>query len=303
MPILRIIGLLLVLKLLVACSGSAFVNALTPRSGYTVERGIAYGEGPRRRLDLYMPDDAGPDAPVLVFLYGGGWDSGDRAMYRFVGQAFAARGYVTVIPDYRIYPEVLWPGFLDDGAAAVVWAQENAPSRGPLLLAGHSAGAYNAAMLALDRRWLEAQGASPAALAAVAGLAGPYDFLPLQDEDLKIIFGPEEERPRTQPINYVDGSGPPMLLVTGGGDTTVDPANSTRLAERIRQKGGTAEVKVYDRVGHIAIVGALAAPLRHLAPVLDDMDRFFRRTIAADRVAADPVNPGGRTDRPAVPDR
>ncbi len=207
-------------------------------------------------------------------------------MYRFVGQAFAARGYVTVIPDYRIYPEVLWPDFLDDSGAAVAWAREHVPSRGPLLLAGHSAGAYNAAMVAIDPQWLKARGTSPAILTAVAGIAGPYDFLPLQDEDLKVIFGPEQQRPRTQPINHVDGHAPPMLLVTGGGDETVDPANSVRLAQRIRAEGGSAEVKVYDGVGHIAIVGAIAAPLRRIAPVLDDVDRFFRETIAEARAAA-----------------
>ncbi|MFN4090020.1 MAG: alpha/beta hydrolase [Alphaproteobacteria bacterium] len=276
----RFIGLLLVLKLLVACSGSALVNALTPRSGYTVERGLAYGDGPRRKLDVYRPAGAGPDAPVLVFLYGGGWDSGDRAMYRFVGQAFADRGYVTVLPDYRVHPEVVWPEFLDDVAAAVAWARRAAPAA-PLLLAGHSAGAYNAAMLALDRRWLGAHGLDPGDLTAAAGIAGPYDFLPLTSPVLKTIFGPEDRRARTQPISHVDGSGPPMLLVTGGGDTTVDPANSVRLAEHIRAAGGEAEVKIYGRLGHVAIVGALAAPLRGLAPVLDDVDAFFRRALAA----------------------
>lgn len=286
MPIFRLLGLLLVLKLLVACSGSAVVNALTPSGGYTVERGLAYGDLPRQRLDVYRPDGATAETPVLVFLYGGGWDSGDRAMYRFVGQAFASRGYVTVIPDYRIFPGVVWPAFLEDSAAAVAWVRSNLSGSAPLFLAGHSAGAYNAAMIAVEPRWLEAQGTSRSILYGVAGIAGPYDFLPLQDEDLKVIFGPEEERPRTQPINHVDGAGPPMLLVTGGGDETVDPANSARLAQRVREKGGTAEVKVYPRVGHIAIVGALAAPLRRIAPVLDDMDGFFRRIAAARREVA-----------------
>ncbi len=89
---------------LAGCSGSAVVNALTPRSGYTVERDLSYGPNARQRLDLYVPEGAAADAPVLVFFYGGNWQSGSKELYRFVGQAFASRGYVTAIPDYRALP-------------------------------------------------------------------------------------------------------------------------------------------------------------------------------------------------------
>jgi acetyl esterase/lipase len=259
---------------LVACSGSAVVNALTPRSGYTVERDLAYGPEARQRLDLYLPDGAAADAPLLVFFYGGNWQSGSKDDYRFVGEAFASRGYVTAIPDYRVYPEVRYPDFIGDGAMAVAWLWERHPDR-RLFLAGHSAGAYIAAMLALDRRWLGGAGCAP--VTAVAGLAGPYDFLPLTDPVLKVIFGPEPVSPATQPVTHVASGAPPMLLATGTGDRTVRPRNSVVLTERLRAVGGAAELIEYPNLGHVQIVAALAAPLRFLAPVLDDVDAFLRR--------------------------
>ncbi len=262
------------------CSVTGVLAATTPARGRLV-RVVAYGEGPRRRLDVYTPDSAGR-GPVVVFLYGGSWQGGHRSVYAFVGKALAARGFVTVIPDYRVYPEVRYPDFLRDLAQAVRWARDHAQAYGGdgerLFLVGHSAGAYNTAMLALDRRWLAQAGLDPARdLRAAAGLAGPYDFLPLKDETLMTIFGPEEARPQTQPIAYVDGRGPPMLLAAGLRDTVVDPANATRLAERIRARGGEVEVRLYPRLDHRLAIGTFAAPLRFLAPTLRDTVDFLRR--------------------------
>lgn len=265
---------------LTGCTGADFVNLLAPRGGYDVERDIAYGEGERRRLDVYTPEGLSADAPVVIFFYGGNWQSGARDDYRFVGQAFASRGYLTVLPDYSLFPPARFPQFLRDAAAAVAWtrARYRGPvgARRPIFLVGHSAGAYIAAMLALDERWLDEAGASGAVSGAV-GLAGPYDFLPLRDPALMQIFGPEEGRPATQPINYVDGDEPPLLLITGDADTTVRPGNSERLAARIAARGGEAETRVYEGVGHIKLVAAFASPLRGLAPVLDDIDAFIKR--------------------------
>ena len=265
---------------LAACSGAAVVNALTPRSGYSVRPDLAYGEGPRQRLDLYVPDGAGPDAPLLVFFYGGNWQSGSKELYRFVGQAFASRGYVTAIPDYRVWPEARYPDFVADGAAAVTWLRAW-PAAGEgrrVFLAGHSAGAYIAAMLALDRQWLPPAGCGP--VTAAAGLAGPYDFLPLTDPTLIEIFGPEPVGPLTQPVRHVAPGDPPMFLATGTKDTTVRPRNSVVLAERLQEVGVEAQLVEYPGLGHVEIVAALAAPLRFLAPVLDDVDAFLRRQPA-----------------------
>ena len=262
------------------CSVTGVLAATTPARGRIV-RGVPYGEGVRRRLDVYTPDPAGR-APVVVFLYGGSWQGGSRSIYAFVGKALAANGFVTMIPDYRVYPEVSYPDFLRDLAQAVRWARDHAQAYGGdgtrLFLVGHSAGAYNAAMLGLDRRWLAEAGLDPARdLRAVVGLAGPYDFLPLEDSTLMTIFGPEELRPQTQPIAYADGRGPPMLLGAGTRDTVVDPDNAARLARRIRANGGEVEVRFYPGLDHRLAIGTFAGPLRFLAPTLRDTVGFLRR--------------------------
>jgi acetyl esterase/lipase len=252
-----------------------------PKGGLTVTRGIAYGTGGRGKLDVYAPRAANPaTTPVVVFFYGGGWEAGSRGMYAFIGSALARQGYVVLVPDYRIYPEVRWPTFLEDCARAVRWARDHAADYGGdpgrIVLMGHSAGAYNAAMLALDHRWLGQVGMNPDRdIKAFVGLAGPYDFLPLKSEVLKTIFGPEDSRPATQPIQYVTAAAPPMLLIAPVKDTVVDPENVTRLATRIREKGGRVETRRYPRLNHALTVGALAAPLRWLAPVMKDARAFI----------------------------
>ena len=260
---------------LAGCSGTDVLNAFSWSAGYKLEESLAYGDHPRQMLDLYTPEKAGPDTPTIVFFYGGSWQSGDRSEYRFLGSAFARQGFRVAVPDYRLYPEARFPDFLEDSAAAVAWLRKGVASEGKLFLMGHSAGAYNAAMLALAARWLEDVGASPADIDALALLAGPYDFLPLKDSALKVIFGPEETRERTQPINHVSGAAPPMLLLTGEDDETVLPRNSKRLADAIREAGGDVAMKTYSRVGHLSIIGAIGRPLRMLAPVLDDVSKFF----------------------------
>lgn len=260
----------------------AFLLNLAARgSDVVVERDIAFGNGDRLKLDVYKPALAGGNAPVVVFFYGGSWQRGDKSMYRFVGSALARAGIVAVIPNYRLYPPVLYPDFLRDSARAVRWTKDNAARFGgdaaKVFLAGHSAGAYNAVSLATDRRWLGEVKLEPKAdLAGVIGIAGPYDFLPLTDEYLKIIFGPEGERPKTQPIHYVGGDEPPLLLLRPERDDVVDPGNSSRLAKRVKEAGGKATVVTYSRVGHLSIVGTFSPLLSFLAPARDDLVKFVR---------------------------
>lgn len=245
-----------------------------------VQPGVGYGDDPRQKLDVYRPRETAPNAPVVVFFYGGSWQWGNRTLYRFVGAALARRGMITIIPDYRVYPPAVYPDFLQDSARAVRWAKENAARLGGdparLFLIGHSAGAYNAAMLNLDPRWLAAEGLDPRRdVIATIGIAGPYDFLPVTSEALKVIFGPEETRPLTQPIRYADGKAPPMLLLRPAKDSIVDPDNATRLAARIRANGGEATVVTYDWVGHLSIIGTFSPLMRFLAPALDDIHEFI----------------------------
>jgi acetyl esterase/lipase len=237
------------------------LNALTSRKGYTVETDIAYGSLPRQRLDIYFPDNAARDTPIVVFFYGGGWNRGDRADYLFVGQSLASAGFIVAIPDYRLYPEVVFPDFVVDGAQAVAFLRDRLRQedggRRPMFLAGHSAGAHIAALLNLDERYLGGANVSRAAIVGVIGLSGPYDFLPLRKDIYKATF-PEAVRAQSQPIAFVDGKEAPMLLVTGTADQTVDPGNSTRLAAAIASRQGTASVVSYPGIGHIGTIAALA---------------------------------------------
>jgi acetyl esterase/lipase len=243
---------------------------------------LAYAERSRHRLDVCRPRGAAA-APVIIFFYGGAWQSGYKELYRYVAKALARRGYVAVVPDYRIYPEVRYPDFLNDGARVVRWVKDNIPRFGgdpdKLFLKGHSAGAHIAAMLSIDARWLGKVGLDPRRdIAGLIGIAGPYDLMPLRDEKLKVIFG-GVNRPETQPIFHVAPGAPPALLMTGGRDRLVEPGNSVRLAARLVAAGNAATVLTYRRVGHFIIIAAVAPFLRFLVPVMRDVDAFIAATL------------------------
>lgn len=267
-----------------ACSPAVPLNLIASRQGLIVDESVAYADGARRTLDVYRLKGR-KGSPVIVFFYGGSWQNGSKETYAFAATALARRGYVVVVPDYRVYPEVLYPAFLQDSAQAVLWAKRNAERLGgdpnKLFLMGHSAGAYIAAMLTIDQRWLKTAGmSSHRDIAGLIGLSGPYDFLPLRDETLKVIFG-GATRTDTQPISYVSGGEPPALLATGDSDNTVDPGNSQRLADKLRAAGDSADVITYARKGHLETIGALASPLSFLAPVLNDVDSFIAQVTSA----------------------
>lgn len=273
------------------CSPATLLNSLTSHQGYEITRSVAYSKGTRHTIDIYSPAGA-KHAPVIVFFYGGSWQGGSKESYLFVAAALAQRGYVTIVPDYRVYPEIRYPKFIEDGALVLRWVKDNAARFGgnsrKLFVMGHSAGAYIAAMIAINGRWLRAVGLNAHRdIAGLIGIAGPYDFLPLQDETLKIIFG-GANRPETQPISYVTPGVPPALLVTGANDSTVDPGNATRLANRLRAEGNRAKVVVYSGVGHITIIGSFAQQLQFLSPVLRDVEAFVTETVGEDR--AQPVH-------------
>ena len=279
MPRMTPIALALCAAVLAGCSPAAILNATVPGEGISINRGIAYGDGPRRRLDVYRTRDAAGPRPLVVFLYGGSWRTGDRGSYAFVAIPLAARGAVVVVPDYRLYPEVAFPDFLDDNAHAVAWAVAHAAEFGAdprrLFIVGHSAGAYNAAMLAVDPRWLAHAGLDRAQVAGVVGLAGPYDFLPMTDPDILPVFAPVDDGPASQPVNYVDGRNPPMLLLAGEADSTVRPDNTRSLAARVAAAGGAVRSRLYPGLGHIGIITAFAPLFSRRAPVLDDVWSFI----------------------------
>lgn len=265
-----------VLGLLGGCSPAALLNTTVSRQGFKLEADIPYGSEPRQKLDVYTPDQPRADGKTVIFFYGGSWDSGAKGDYLFVGQALAARGITTIIPDYRVYPEVLYPTFLDDGAAATAWAVKKV-GVDRLFVAGHSAGAYISIMLVANTPYLAAVGVDRMKLRGGIGISGPYDFLPLTSRRLQEIFGGPDRR-ETQPITYARAPLPPILLLHGTTDTTVRPFNSERLAEAWRKAGGKAELKLYPDVDHIDIVGAFSGLLRGRAPTLDDTISFIDRT-------------------------
>ncbi len=283
-----------------ACSGTGVLNALTPRSGYAIHRDLVFDTATGLALDLYVPAGARA-APVAVFFYGGSWQDGRRADYRFVGEALARQGMVVAIPDYRLYPAVRFPAFLHDAARAVAWTQAHAAEHGGdgrmLVLIGHSAGAYNAAMLTLDPSYLRQAGVDRAAVRGMIGLAGPYDFLPLRDPALQDIFAPAGDLRLSQPITYVDGHNPPMLLIHGRDDRQVSPGNTARLAARVGQAGGPVSVRLYDRMSHVFAVANLAAPLRWRSDLPETIGDYVHQLSGPDpaRPAAHAAasDPGG----------
>ena len=266
------------------CSRLALFDAIAPRDdgASLVASGISYGPDPRQKLDVYAPQDA-RGAPVVVFFYGGSWNSGERVDYGFLGTALAAQGFITVLPDYRLVPDARFPAFVEDGAAATAWAQREISSFGGdgqrVVVSGHSAGAYIASMVALAPSYLEKAG-SRAQPRGFAGLAGPYDFMPFQYRSIIDAFGSWPRPVETQPVAFVRAGVPPALLLQGSDDTTVPPRHAKTLAERLKAAGNDVELLIYDGVDHIDIMISLSRLLRDRANTLADLSRFVRRVTA-----------------------
>jgi acetyl esterase/lipase len=240
---------------------------------------LAYGDDPQQRLDVYVPKNPAAPPAIVVFWHGGRWSYGDKNDYRFVGAALAELGCVAVLPNYRHYPQVKMPGFMQDAARAARWAEAHAMDYGVdpqrLYLMGHSAGAHMAALVTLDSRYFAASGSPPPNIAGVIGLSGPYDFLPLREDDVKDMFGPPALYPDSQPIHFVRADAPPMLLVHGLRDDVVWPRNSINLAGSLQALGVSVTLKLYPQLTHADTVAALSPPLRGRAPIFTDIGAFI----------------------------
>ncbi len=261
------------------------LDRLTPstESAKRVERGAAYGSDPRQKLDVWVPGgrkQADEKLPVVIFFYGGGWNSGARGDYGFAGAAFAGQRFVAVIPDYRLVPTVRFPAFIEDGALAVKWARDNAARFGGdpkrITLAGHSAGAYIAAMLALDARYLRNAGVDPATVRAAALLAGPFDFHPFTDQRSRDAFGAWNLPRETQPIHFARADSPPLFIATGSNDRVVSPRNSRSLAGRQQELGAPVTLRVYPGANHVDLVTSLSRSFRGKTPALAESATFLR---------------------------
>jgi len=267
------------------CSATGALNAITTHSSYALRADVAYGTQPRQKLDIYTPTAAPPVTgwPVVVFIYGGSWNTGERAQYKFVGEALAARGVMTLVADYRLYPEVRYPDFLNDSAQALAYGLDHAAQLGGdpkrVFVMGHSAGGYNAAMLALDARWLKANGHAPSELAGWIGLAGPYDFYPIVNPDAKPVFFHPNYPANSQPIEFASPIAPRSFVAAAADDKLVNPQrNTVQLADKLRAAGVPVTVKLYPHASHTTLIGAFAWPLRWIAPVLEDVQAFIAAT-------------------------
>jgi len=256
-------------------------------------RGIAiverarYGTSPKQRLLVLRKRGAGQGLPVMVFIHGGSWARGKPESYAFAGRTFAEHGFLAVVAGYRLYPDARYPAMLEDAAMAVAWARRNARRLGgdpdQIWLSGHSAGAYNAISIALDPRWLAAEGVPERAIAGAIGLSGPYDFYPFDTESTRNSFGAYADPEATQPVNHVRSDAPPLLLLTGDSDTTVKPRNTAALAQAMRAIGGTVESEVYPGMDHGDTVVALAHPWRKRRDVMPHILRFIDQHRADNR--------------------
>lgn len=264
---------------LAGCSPLKVINAITPEGDVIVETGHSYGTHPRQKLDIYRPAKAEAILPTVVFFYGGSWKRGNRVDYAFAGQSLANEGFVVAVADYRTYPEVKFPTFVDDAAEAVTWIHKNAGRFGGktdnIHLIGHSAGAHIAAFLALDKTYLKNAGADRRILGRWVGLAGPYAFYPSEIRSVRDIFSdtPEDQ---ARPIMFVDANTPSALLLHGADDTTVFPKNSTQLAKALRDVGVKAHAFIYDGIGHAPLVLSLSPPFTGFATTLNDVTAFFK---------------------------
>ncbi len=259
------------------------LNSLKPSSTHQVIEGASYGPHPRHRIDIYRPASPPPAGgwPVVVFFYGGSWHWGQRAEYTFAGEALASRGVLALIADYRLYPDARYPDFLHDSAMAAAYALREAARFGGnpkrVYVMGHSAGAYNAAMVALDPRWLQAQGHTPTALAGWIGLAGPYEFLPVDNPQARVVFHHPDYPPGTQPIDYVRRDSLRAFLGAAHDDHLVGTErNTVQMAERMRAAGAPVEMKLYEGVDHVTLVASMAWSLRWMSSVLDDVADFIK---------------------------
>ncbi|MFT3726735.1 MAG: alpha/beta hydrolase [Terricaulis sp.] len=261
-------------------------NAITPKDsgGRAVRHDIAYGAEQRQKLDLYAPRQMTIGMPIVVFFYGGSWNSGAKRDYEFAGDALSSRGFLTAIPDYRLVPDVRFPAFVEDCAAAVRATIANAHEFGgdanKVVLMGHSAGAYNAMMLGLDRRFLERAGVSASSVRGVVGLAGPYDFLPLDVKSTQEAFGEAHDLNATQPINFARRDAPPLQLLWGEKDTVVGRRSINALQRAAEAAHERVETKIYPNVDHVGLMLALSRFFRGSAPVLADASDFILRVTA-----------------------
>ena len=271
------------LLFLSGCSPLRLLNNLSQENENVAVLHERYGESDRQQFDLFMPKSVLPDSPIVVFFYGGSWKRGEKEKYGFVGHTLSSRGYITVIPDYRLYPEVRFPAFIEDGAEVLAWLQNNLDqAKNGIVVIGHSAGAHTAALLTLDGSYVEKTGQPQNIIRGMIGLAGPYGFNPLKYRSTRPIFTGTEPIDKARPVTFACAATAPLLLLHGGSDTVVIPENSKELQQRVEKCGGAVEYIELAETGHFAIVLGLSSSFLKNNTILNSIDSFLK-TISAQR--------------------
>jgi acetyl esterase/lipase len=285
---------------LVGCSGFSFFVANAPASFGSFKRSndLPYGPDARQRLDVFSPKNAA-NRPIVVFFHGGTWSAGRKSQYAFVGATLASRGYVTVIPDYRLFPQVRFPLFIDDGASAVAWVQQHAREIGGdpdrVVLMGHSAGAHTAALLALNPAYLERAGARPAGIVGLVGLSGPYALDP-DTEQLRTIFAAPYSAAEWQPVRFASAQSPPTLLLHGSADKVVSVMHTVVLRDTLSAHGASVETHLYPNRGHADTIASFTLVARLRTPALEQTLQFLQRVTVPRHAQSSPA-----PDLPAKP--
>lgn len=255
-----------------SCAPVNLLNGLTPSSAFNLEKDIRFSQTPALDMDVYTPVNAKPDAPLVIFIYGGSWKDGSKDLYKFIGEAFTSEGYTTLVPNYRLYPDVIYPEFVNDAAKAVAHASKTYDR--PVVLVGHSAGAHISSLLALDPQYLSDAGVDRCkALAGWVGLAGPYDFEVLDPPFLSIF--PEESRKKMLPINHADNALHPAMVAIGKTDETVSPAQTERMAKALRAAGVPVAEDYYEDVSHTGIVANMSKLFENKSPAHGNVMKFI----------------------------
>ncbi|MGP5686503.1 alpha/beta hydrolase [Psychrobacter glacincola] len=280
-----------------ALSPLAIVNGITSSGGVGVSKNILYGDEPLQDLDIYYPkplaqamkaqsainDGTITDSyPMVVFVHGGSWESGNKEQYAFVGQSLAQAGYVTAVINYRKAPEHVYPDYVEDAAQAIAWSINNATSlhADPKRLAviGHSAGAFNAVAAIANEDFLAPYGVKPTDIATVVGIAGPYSY-DFRKFDSVTAFAADATPDDVMPDRQIKGAQPPYLLLTAEKDTVVYATNTIKMTQALTAAGVSVQTGEIKGASHATSIGAMAPPLRWVNDVRAQVVTYLDKTL------------------------
>ena len=275
-----------------ALSALAIVNGITSNGGVGVSKDILYGDEPLQDLDIYYPKPLAQamkkntpikqEYPMVVFVHGGSWESGNKDEYAFVGQSLAQAGYVTAVINYRKAPEHVYPDYVEDTAQAIAWSYKNAarfyadPER--LAVIGHSAGAFNAVAAIANEDFLKPYGVKPTDIRAVIGIAGPYSY-DFRKFSSATAFAADATPDEVMPDRQIKGAQPPYLLLTAEKDTVVYATNTLKMTQALKAAGATVQTSEIAGASHASSIGAMAPPLRWVNDVRAQVLRYLDKTL------------------------